>query len=102
MVGYDYTGAVACACHQVWAGWILAADTMKEDLKKRWDTEPGRAFVENLGRLGRSGNGYEIRTSPFGLIRGWLDLRGLMVPERTLLRRITFRSAEFTGAVLKH
>jgi uncharacterized protein YjbI with pentapeptide repeats len=77
---------------------------MIAELKKRWDTEPGRAFVENLSRLGRSGNGYEIREAPFGTVTetGRLDLRGLLLPERTELRRITFRFADFTGAVFRH
>lgn len=77
---------------------------MKAEFKKRWETEPGRAFVDNLSRLGRSGNGYEIREAPFGVATetGRLDLRGLILPERTELRRITFRFADFTGAILKH
>jgi fluoroquinolone resistance protein len=73
---------------------------MNLDLKKRWQAEPARAFVETLARYGRSGNGYEIQDSPFGFMpeTGRLDLRGLVLPERTELRRITFRSTDLTGA----
>jgi hypothetical protein len=77
---------------------------MNGDLVKRWDSEPGRAFVETLSRLGRSGNGHEIREVPFGTVpeTGRLDLRGLVLPTRTELRRITFQYADFTGAKFIH
>jgi len=76
---------------------------MKADLKMRWESEPGRAFIDMLSRWGRSGNGYEIKESPFGMVAdsGLLDVRGLTLPDLTELRRITFRSADFTGAVFK-
>lgn len=103
MVGYDYADAMACASEEVWDWRNLAADKMKAELKKRWSTGRALAFVENLCRWGRSGNGYEINESPFGVFpeTGRLDFRGLVLPERTDLRRITFRQADFTGAVLK-
>lgn len=76
---------------------------MRMELKKRWSNEPGLAFVENLCRWGRSGNGYEVSESPFGVVEpmGRMDLRGIVLPERTDLRRVTFRPADFTGAVMK-
>jgi len=78
---------------------------MKGELKKRWESEPGFGFVEMLERWGRSGNGYEVRESPFGVVpeTGRVDLRGLAFPEATFLidmRRLIFRFADFTGAVL--
>lgn len=77
---------------------------MNSALKKRWETQAGRAFLENLSRLGRSGNGYKIEESPFGVVpeTGRLDLRGLVLPERTELRRVTLQFADLTGAVMKH
>lgn len=77
---------------------------MKAELQKRWNIEPGRTFIDKLSRWGRSGNGYEIQEAPFGVVAksGELDLRGILLPERTDLRRITFRGADFTGAVLNH
>ena len=76
------------------------------ELKKRWNTDPGCAFVKHLEGLGRSGHGYEIRESPFGVVpeTGRLDLRGFAFPEATFLtdmRRLTFRFTDFTGGVLK-
>lgn len=52
---------------------------------------------------GHSGNGHEVSTSPFGVVAatGRLDFRGLVLPERAELRRITFRFADFTWSVMK-
>jgi fluoroquinolone resistance protein len=76
---------------------------MTDELRKRWNSDAGRSFVEKLIRAGRSGNGYEIRESPFGTLNatGQLDLRGLALPERTELRRVTCSSADFAAAVFK-
>jgi uncharacterized protein YjbI with pentapeptide repeats len=76
---------------------------MSANLKRRWQSEHAQGFLEKLARWGRSGNGYEILESPFGIITetGLLDVRGLVLPERSDLRRITFKSADLTGSVLR-
>jgi len=76
---------------------------MNAELKRRWATEPGHTFIENLCRWGRSGNGFEITESPFGRVAGTglIDLRSLVLPEHAELRRITLRSADCTAVSLK-
>lgn len=92
---------------QIWTPirfrWYTFADAMM-DLRKRWSSDSGRDFVEKLTRAGRSGNGYEIRESPFGTLdtSNRLDLRALALPERTELRRIVCSWADFSGGIFKH
>ena len=76
---------------------------MKNDLKQRWATEPAKAFIESLCRLAHSGNGYELKETPFGTVQGTerLDFRGIVFPDRTELRRVTVSNADFSSARIK-
>jgi len=76
---------------------------MSLETTNRWNTTIARKFVEHLSNVGRSGNGLEIDEFPFGSVlqTGRFDLQGLVLPARTELRRINFKSVDFTGAILK-
>ena len=71
-------------------------------LGTRWLETPGKDFVDRLTSLGRSGNGFSVSESPFGVTtNGRLDLRGLRLPEKAELRRINFMPADFGASFWK-
>lgn len=64
--------------------------------KTRWQDGDGKQFVDRLVFMGRSGNGFGVSESPFGLTEaGLLDFRGLCLPETAELRRVSFGPADF-------
>ena len=69
-------------------------------LKKRWQSPEANGFARLINQKGRSGNGFEVSESPFGLIApsGLLDLRGLPLPDRTELRKVLFQDADLSAA----
>ena len=73
-----------------------------KQLGNRWLEAAGKEFVNHLTSVGRSGNGFTVSESPFGVTdRGRLDLRGLLIPEKAELRRITFMPADFGALSFK-
>lgn len=73
-----------------------------KQLETRWQEAAGKEFVDRLKLLGRSGNGFNVSESPFGIVKdGRLDLRGLRFSEKIELRRVAFMPADFGGASLK-
>ena len=73
-----------------------------KQLVTRWQTAAGKDFVDHLTLMGRSGNGFSVSESPFGLTEGGLlDFRGLRVAEKAQLRRVVFGPADFGAASLK-
>jgi fluoroquinolone resistance protein len=68
----------------------------------RWNGGSGREFVHRLVASGRSGNGFSVSESPFGTSEcGLLDLRGLRLPEKAELRRVSFAPANFCASSFK-
>ena len=58
--------------------------------------------MNSLSKHGKSGNGYQVTQSPFGIIpeSDLLDLRGLVFPARTEWRRISINDADLKSADL--
>lgn len=70
-----------------------------KQLGTRWQNAAGRDFVDRLNLMGRSGDGFNVSESPFGVTDdGLLDLRGLRVAEKSVLRRVAFGPADFGAA----
>jgi len=69
----------------------IVAHTMNINIKKRWKADVGLDFVNSLSKRGKSGNGYQVTQSPFGIIResDLLDVTGLAFAARTEWRRIS-------------
>jgi uncharacterized protein YjbI with pentapeptide repeats len=73
-----------------------------KQLGTRWQDAAGKDFVDRLTSMGRSGNGFIVSESPFGVLaEGLLDLRGLRLTEKAELRRVTFAPADFGAASWK-
>lgn len=73
-----------------------------KQLETRWQDAAGKAFVDRLISMGRSGNGFSVSESPFGVTGdGLLDLRGLRIAEKAELRKIAFSPADFGAASWK-
>ncbi len=73
-----------------------------KQLGTRWQETIGKDFVDRLMSVGRSGNGFNVSESPFGVTaNGQLDLRGLCLPERAELRMVNFMPADFGAASWK-
>lgn len=73
-----------------------------KQFRARWRNAAGNEFVDRLILMGRSGNGFSVSESPFGLTDdGLLDFRGLRVAEKVQLRRVTFAPADFGTASWK-
>ena len=67
--------------------------------KTRWQEGGGKEFVDRLVYMGRSGNGFNVLESPFGMTEdGLLDFRGLCLPETAELRRVSFGPADFSAS----
>lgn len=73
-----------------------------KQLGTRWQLAAGKDFVDRLTLMGRSGNGFSVSESPFGVTEeGILDLRGLRIAEKAELRRVAFSPADFGAASWK-
>lgn len=73
-----------------------------KQLGTRWQIAAGKDFVDRLTLMGRSGNGFSVSESPFGVTEdGLLDLRGLRITEKAELRRVAFSHADFGAASWK-
>lgn len=73
-----------------------------KQLGTRWQDAAGKEFVDRLVSMGRSGNGFSVSESPFGVIENeLLDLRGLRFAEKAELRRVSFSPADFGAASWK-
>ncbi len=73
-----------------------------KQLVTRWQIAAGKDFVDRLTTMARSGNGFSVTESPFGLTEGGLlDFRGLRVGEKAQLRRVVFGPTDFGAALFK-
>lgn len=73
---------------------------MKSDLKTRWCTGHGGQAINSLVRESRSGNGFQLLESPFGMYHERSDFRAIALPELVELRRVLITNADFSGATL--
>ncbi|CAN5911157.1 hypothetical protein BH11VER1_BH11VER1_13620 [soil metagenome] len=73
-----------------------------KQLENRWQEDAGKNFLDRLTLGGRSGNGFSVSESPFGMTTdGRLDLRGLRLAEKTELRKVTFSPSDLGAASWK-
>jgi len=68
------------------------------ELKKRWSSGQGADFLKQL--LRDVAHGCEIKSSPFGLHDGRVDLRGLVIPAKTSMRRVKMHNVDLGAATL--
>jgi len=68
--------------------------------KKRWKSNYGLAYIENLKEI--ISNGGKIHLSPFGLINNYNDLQGIILPDNSKFSNVDFQNIDLSESRIKN